>query len=204
MASTIHLEDVQVWSDTLSERERVTLEKHAEEVENQEDGPTGRIKLLSLLTHIPDMDLSGIGLMARTEPRFPYREGINQRVRLHYGPAHELATEAVAHASNERIDFLEKESQELLERAGEGLFVACSEIGGCKTSEAKVTSAFNLPARAVIHAVGPAYSSNPDMARAAETALARAYRTTLEQMLMHSLRTLALPCLYTESKGCVE
>src|SRR6187455_2172433 len=60
--------------------------------------------------------------------------------------------------------------------AGPGLLAACRELNGCATGEAKVTGAYNLPAKWVVHSVGPVWrggNHNED------DLLARAYRNSL-------------------------
>lgn len=79
------------------------------------------------------------------------------------------------------------------------LEAACSTIGGCPTGEARLTSGFRLPARSIIHAVGPRYAEH----RPAEAArlLASAYRSSLELAEDEGIRSIAFPSLGTGIYG---
>ena len=82
--------------------------------------------------------------------------------------------------------------------AGPDLAKACARLGGCPTGEARLTPGFNLPARFVIHAVGPVWrggaSGEPDL-------LARAYRNALALAIAHELRSIAFPAISTGIYG---
>lgn len=75
--------------------------------------------------------------------------------------------------------------------AGPELLAACRELGGCAVGAAKITAGYRLPARFVIHAVGPAYRGRGDEAEL----LAGAYRSALELAAAHGLRSIALPAI---------
>ncbi|HEY1012858.1 MAG TPA: O-acetyl-ADP-ribose deacetylase [Herpetosiphonaceae bacterium] len=75
--------------------------------------------------------------------------------------------------------------------AGPELLAACRELGGCATGEAKLTPGFGLPARFVIHAVGPVYRGRGDEAEP----LAAAYRSALELAAAHGARSIAFPAI---------
>ncbi|MCI0353926.1 MAG: O-acetyl-ADP-ribose deacetylase [Acidobacteria bacterium] len=81
--------------------------------------------------------------------------------------------------------------------AGPELQAECSKLGGCPTGEARITRAYRLAARYVIHAVGPVYSGSP---RDAEL-LASCYRNSLEIAAQHGLRRLAFPAISTGVYG---
>ena len=78
--------------------------------------------------------------------------------------------------------------------AGKELLAACRELGGCETGDAKATPGFRLPARWVIHAVGPVWSGDRDeKARL----LASCYRRSLEEAERVGARSVAFPAIST-------
>ncbi|TYH91157.1 hypothetical protein ES332_A13G097500v1 [Gossypium tomentosum] len=90
-------------------------------------------------------------------------------------------------------------SQGLHAAAGPGLAEECATLGGCRTGMAKVTNAYDLPARRVIHTVGPKYAVKYHSA--AENALSHCYRSCLELLIENGLRSIAMGCIYTEAKN---
>jgi O-acetyl-ADP-ribose deacetylase (regulator of RNase III) len=78
--------------------------------------------------------------------------------------------------------------------AGPELLAECRTLGGCATSEAKITSGYRLKARHVIHTVGPVWrggSSGEDQL------LANAYRSSLTLARQHALKSIAFPAIST-------
>lgn len=78
--------------------------------------------------------------------------------------------------------------------AGPELLKECRTLNGCPTGESKITGGYNLPARYVIHTVGPVWhggqQGEPDL-------LASCYRTSLSIALDKGLKTIAFPCIST-------
>jgi O-acetyl-ADP-ribose deacetylase (regulator of RNase III) len=82
--------------------------------------------------------------------------------------------------------------------AGPGLLEECRRLGGCAPGDAKITGGHRLPARHVIHTVGPVWQGG----QADEDAvLASAYRRSLEVAAAHGLRTVAFPAISTGVYG---
>lgn len=79
---------------------------------------------------------------------------------------------------------------------GPSILEECRRLGGCPTGEARITGGGNLPARYVIHTVGPIYSM-PD----APALLAAAHRSSLGLARAHGLRTIAFPAISTGAYG---
>ncbi|HET9923791.1 MAG TPA: O-acetyl-ADP-ribose deacetylase [Methylomirabilota bacterium] len=83
-------------------------------------------------------------------------------------------------------------------KAGPELAAACAALGGCPSGEARITPGFRLPARHVIHAVGPIWRGGT--AREPEL-LASAYRSAIHLAQEHELRSVAFPAISTGAFG---
>jgi O-acetyl-ADP-ribose deacetylase (regulator of RNase III) len=78
--------------------------------------------------------------------------------------------------------------------AGPQLRAECETLGGCPTGEAKLTKGYRLPARFVIHTVGPVWNGGK---RDADKLLASCYRRSLEIARDQGLRRIAFPAIST-------
>ena len=78
--------------------------------------------------------------------------------------------------------------------AGPGLLAECQTLGGCATGEAKLTRGYSLPARYVIHTVGPIWYGGD---RGEATLLASCYRRACALAAEHKLSSLAFPAIST-------
>lgn len=76
--------------------------------------------------------------------------------------------------------------------AGPQLLAACRKLGGCQTGQAKITEGYSLPARWVIHTVGPIWHGGQNQE---DELLAECYRSSLALALQHSIRTIAFPAI---------
>ena len=82
--------------------------------------------------------------------------------------------------------------------AGPELLAACQKIGGCPTGEARITPGFRLPARWVVHTVGPVWHGGT---RGEEGQLASCYRESVALAAEHGARTMAFPSISTGAFG---
>src|SRR5512140_1901792 len=76
--------------------------------------------------------------------------------------------------------------------AGPQLLAECRALHGCATGDAKLTRGYDLPARFVIHTVGPVWR---DGERGEDTLLASCYATSLRLAQQHGLTSLAFPAI---------
>jgi O-acetyl-ADP-ribose deacetylase (regulator of RNase III) len=109
-----------------------------------------------------------------------------------------LDTDAIVNAANESLAPGGGVCGAIHRAAGPELARACAEIGRCPTGEARLTPGFQLPARFVIHAVGPVWQGGD----AGEPALlASAYRSAMQLATAHGLRSIAFPAISTGIYG---
>ena len=78
--------------------------------------------------------------------------------------------------------------------AGPRLLEECEQIGGCPTGQARITRGYRLPARHVIHTVGPVWHGSTHRE---DELLASCYRNSLALAREHDLRTIAFPAIST-------
>lgn len=82
--------------------------------------------------------------------------------------------------------------------AGPELREACRALGGCPTGESRITPGFRLPARYVIHTVGPIWRGGE---HGEPALLSGCYRSALDLAAAHQLQSIAFPCISTGAYG---
>ncbi|MEM8744773.1 MAG: O-acetyl-ADP-ribose deacetylase [Pseudomonadota bacterium] len=82
--------------------------------------------------------------------------------------------------------------------AGPALAKECAGVGGCPTGEARITKGYDLPAKSVIHAVGPVWGGGES---GEDALLAGCYRASLELARAHDLASIAFPAISTGVYG---
>lgn len=109
-----------------------------------------------------------------------------------------LHVDAVVNAANEALAPGGGVCGAIHRAAGPELASACAKLGGCATGEAKITDGFGLPARYVIHTVGPVWGGGE---RREGILLANCYRNALALAAGHDLASIAFPAISTGIYG---
>ena len=105
-----------------------------------------------------------------------------------------LEVDAIVNAANGRLAAGGGVCGAIHQAAGPGLAAECAKIGACQTGDARITGGYCLPARFVIHAVGPVWNGG---AQGEPEALAGCYRRALALAAENGAKSVAFPCVST-------
>jgi O-acetyl-ADP-ribose deacetylase len=123
---------------------------------------------------------------------------MNRSISVVQGDLTTLEVDAIVNAANPSLLGGGGVDGAIHRRAGPQLLAECRLLGGCRTGEAKITAGYRLPAKHVIHTVGPVWQ---DGRHGEAELLAACYRNSLQLAAKRNLSSIAFPCISTGVYG---
>ncbi|XP_045508030.1 macro domain-containing protein CT2219-like [Colias croceus] len=120
-------------------------------------------------------------------------KALAEKVSIYRGDITKLEVDAIVNAANSRLKAGGGVDGAIHRAAGPLLQEECNSIGGCSTGDAQITGGYDLPAKYVIHTVGPQNGSAPN--------LQSCYEKCFSLQTQHRITSIAFPCISTGIYG---
>ena len=117
---------------------------------------------------------------------------VTKTIHLLLGDITMLHVSAIVNSANKSLLGGAGVDRAIHRAAGRGLWEECLTLDGCSVGESRLTKGYNLPAKFVIHTVGPVWLGGWD---GEDKKLASSYRSSLDIALAHGFQSVAFPCI---------